>query len=84
MPTEKPGFWRRREVLTAYQRLSGRAIDDFRFYRVLSVFRSAVVFLQLFDRYRRDPGPNIRFAEFDALGRELLAYAFDIARGRAE
>jgi len=50
----------------------------------LSVFRSAVVFLQLFDRYRRDPGPNIRFAEFDALGRELLHYAFDIARGRAE
>ena len=84
MPTEQPGFWRRREVLAAYQRLSGRAIDDFRFYRVLSVFRSAVVFLQLFDRYRRDPGPNIRLAEFDTLGRELLHYAFDIARGRAE
>jgi aminoglycoside phosphotransferase (APT) family kinase protein len=84
MPTEEPGFWRRRDVLAAYQRLSGRAIDDFSFHRVLSVFRSAVVFLQLFERYSRDPGPNSRFAEFDALGRELLDYAFDIARGRAE
>ena len=84
MPTAQPGFWRRREVLDAYQRLSGRSIGDFAFYRVLSLFRSAIVFLQLFDRYRRDPGANRRSAQFDALGSGLLDYAFEVSRGRAE
>jgi aminoglycoside phosphotransferase (APT) family kinase protein len=84
MPTAQPGFWRRREVLDAYCRLTGRRAEDFIFYRVLSVFRSAVVFLQLFDRYRRAPGSNTRCAGFDTLGRELLDYAHEIANGRAD
>jgi aminoglycoside phosphotransferase (APT) family kinase protein len=84
MPTAQLGFLRRREVLELYHRLSGRAVGDFTFYRVLSVFRSAIVFLQLFDRYRRDPGQNTSCAGFDGLGRELLDYSLDIASGRAE
>jgi aminoglycoside phosphotransferase (APT) family kinase protein len=83
MPTAAPGFWSRAETLAAYAGRSGRAVDDFAFYRVLSVFRSAVVFLQLFARYRRDPGVNAAFAAFDALGREMLDFAHEIARGRA-
>ena len=75
MPTAEPGFWSRREALDAYARLAGRAIEDFTFYRVLSLFRSAVVFLQLFDRWRRDPQANPGAAAFDALGRGLLDYA---------
>jgi len=82
MPTEQRGFLRRHEVLALYQRLSGRVVDDFSFYRVLSVFRSAIVFLQLFDRYRRDPGGNSGCSQFDALGRGLLDYACEIASGR--
>jgi aminoglycoside phosphotransferase (APT) family kinase protein len=81
MPTAEPGFPRRHEILALYQSLSGRTIDDFSFYRVLSVFRSAIVFLQLFDRFRRDPERNRRCSDFDTLGRELLDYAFEIARG---
>jgi hypothetical protein len=50
---------------------------------VLSVFRSAIIFLQLFDRYRRDPERNTNCSEFGALGRELLDYSFDIAKERA-
>jgi aminoglycoside phosphotransferase (APT) family kinase protein len=84
MPTAQPGFLRRREVLELYQRHTGRAVGDFTFYRVLSVFRSAVVFLQLFDRFRREPERHTGCAEFDALGRELLDYACEIAGGRAE
>jgi aminoglycoside phosphotransferase (APT) family kinase protein len=84
MPTAQPGFWRRREVLEAYQRLACRAVEDFTFYRVLSMFRSAIVFLQLFDRYRRDPSSNLACAEFDRLGRDLLDYSFEIASGRTE
>jgi aminoglycoside phosphotransferase (APT) family kinase protein len=84
MPTARPGFWRRRDVLEAYQRLSGSAVDDFAFYRVLSVFRSAIVFLQLYDRHRRNPEADPACAGFGALGRELLDYSFEIASGRAE
>jgi aminoglycoside phosphotransferase (APT) family kinase protein len=84
MPTAQPGFWRRNEVLAAYLRLSCRAVGHFTFYRVLSLFRSAIVFLQLYDRFRRSPGQNIRCAEFDTLGRELIGHAFEIIRGRAE
>jgi aminoglycoside phosphotransferase (APT) family kinase protein len=82
MPTAQPGFWPRREVLETYQRLTGRSVDDFTFYRVLSLFRSAIVFLQLFDRYRRQPEDNVRCAEFGSLGRGLLDYAFETARDR--
>jgi hypothetical protein len=49
-----------------------------------AVFRTAIVFLQLFERYRREPGPNLGCIGFDTIGRDLLDYAFDIARGRAE
>jgi aminoglycoside phosphotransferase (APT) family kinase protein len=82
MPTAQPGFLRRDEILTMYERVSGRAVEDFSFYRVLSMLRSAIVFLQLFDRYRRDPAGNPGCSEFDTLGRELLDYSFEIASGR--
>jgi aminoglycoside phosphotransferase (APT) family kinase protein len=84
MPTAEPGFWRRHDVLAAYQRLSRRTTDNFTFYRVLGVFRSAIVFAQLFERYRRDPGPNANCAAFELLGHDLLDYAFEILRGRAD
>ncbi|HEX4615066.1 MAG TPA: phosphotransferase family protein [Stellaceae bacterium] len=84
MPTAQPGFWRRNEVLAAYLRLSSRALGDFTFYRVLSLFRSAVVFLQLHDRFRRSPGQSMRCAEFGTVGRELLDHAFELIRGYAE
>jgi len=48
------------------------------------VFRSAIVFLQLFDRYRREPGANLGCAQFDALGRDLLDYSIEISRGRSQ
>jgi aminoglycoside phosphotransferase (APT) family kinase protein len=83
MPTAQPGFWSRHEVLTAYLGLNQRPVGDFTFYRALSMFRSAVVFLQLYDRFRRAPGQNMRCAEFDELGRDLLDHAFEIIRGRA-
>jgi aminoglycoside phosphotransferase (APT) family kinase protein len=84
MPTAQPGFLRRNDVVAAYLRLSCRAVGDFTFYRVLSLFRSAVVFLQLYDRFRRSPGQNMRCAEFDKLGRDLIDHAVEITRRRAE
>jgi aminoglycoside phosphotransferase (APT) family kinase protein len=82
MPTSTPGFWRRHQAIDAYCRLGGRIIGDFSFYRVLALFRSAVVFLQLFDRWRRDPEPNARCAGCGALGAGLLDFAVEVSRRR--
>ncbi|MBV9377108.1 MAG: phosphotransferase family protein [Alphaproteobacteria bacterium] len=84
MPTAQPGFWRRAEVLAAYLGLTNRVVADFTFYRTLAVFRSGIVFLQLYDRFRREPVPDRRCAHFAALGADLIDYAFEITRGRAE
>jgi len=84
MPTTEPGFWYRSRVMREYARFTGRDLSDFRFYRALAMLRSAVIFLQLFGRYRREPKLNPRFADFDGLGREMVDYAFEIAHGRAE
>jgi aminoglycoside phosphotransferase (APT) family kinase protein len=84
MPTTESGFWTRARVLEIYQRATGRNLSDFKFHRVLAMLRSAVIFLQLYGRYQREPKLNPRFADFDRLGREMVDYAFDIAHGRAE
>jgi aminoglycoside phosphotransferase (APT) family kinase protein len=84
MPTSEPGFWHRSRVIKEYGRATGRDLTDIKYYRVLAVLRSAVIFLQLFDRYRRAPKLNPRFADFDRLGHELVNYAFEIAQGRED
>jgi aminoglycoside phosphotransferase (APT) family kinase protein len=83
MPTAAPGFPSRREMIASYLALTGRDPADFVFYRALSLLRSAIVFLQLFDRFRRDPRANSRCREFDRLGRDLVDYAWATIRGDA-
>jgi aminoglycoside phosphotransferase (APT) family kinase protein len=84
MPIAMPGFWRRREALDAYCRLTGRAVEDFSFYRVFALVRSGIVFLQLYDRYRRDPAHNAPLARLSGVGRALLRHAHEVTLGRAE
>jgi aminoglycoside phosphotransferase (APT) family kinase protein len=84
MPTAERGFWYRSRVMREYARFTGRDLSDFMFHRALAMLRSAVIFLQLYGRYRHEPKLNPRFADFDRLGREMVDYAFEIARGRVE
>ena len=70
-------------MLDAYQLLTGRAAPNFAFYRVLSLFRSAIVFLQLFERSRRRPERELADMDFDLLGHDLLDYAWMTSRGQA-
>ena len=84
MPSAAPGFPRRTQVLDAYARASGIHIGDFRFYRVLSVFRLAVIFRQLFNLYRRGVRTSPVFAGFDSVADGLLDFAFAIVEGRRD
>jgi len=84
MPSAAPGFPSRAEVLEAYARRSGIDIGDFRFYRVLSVFRLAIVFRQLVNLYRRGARTSPEFAGFGDVAAGLLDFAEAIADGRCD
>lgn len=82
MPTARPGFMTREKAAVAYARLTGRALDDIRPYRVLTILKLAVVFLQLHRRYLTGETTDPRYAGFGNLGIELFTFALDVARGR--
>ena len=84
MPSAAPGFPSRAGVLDAYARRSGIDIGDFRFYRVLSVFRLAIVMRQLFNLYRRGVRTSPEFAGFGGVADGLLDVAFAIVEGRQD
>jgi len=85
MPTAQPGFLRRREaveVVPPSQR-AARGVDFHLLSRVVGV-PLCDRFLAALRSLSADPGRNTGCAEFDALGRELLDYSFEIACGHAE
>jgi aminoglycoside phosphotransferase (APT) family kinase protein len=84
MPTAAKGFAKRADVVAAYAKATGRDVSNFRFYRVLTMFKLAVVFLQLGAQWRRGTSTNPRFADFDALAADLMLVAHDIAQGRVD
>lgn len=82
MPTARPGFASREAAAAAYARRTGRSIDHIRPWRVLTVLKLAVVFLQLHRRHVTGETADPRYAAFGELGTDLYALALDIARGR--
>ncbi|MDB5969981.1 MAG: aminoglycoside phosphotransferase [Hydrocarboniphaga sp.] len=82
MPTAQPGFPTRLEAAQAYAAATGRDLSDFRFFRVLAQFKTAVIFLQLHARWRSGDTKERRYASFGQLGESLLAFAQDIAADR--
>jgi aminoglycoside phosphotransferase (APT) family kinase protein len=84
MPTTAPGFARRQEVVATYAREMGIDVSDWPVLRVLAMLKLAVVLLQLFALYQRGAAKGADYAELDQVATELLAYATDVARGRAD
>ena len=83
MPTAQPGFMTRAELIDAYAQATGRDVSDFQFYRVLTLFKLAVVFLQIFARFRDGTTTDARFADLGRLGNELLAFTHDVCCNKA-
>ena len=84
MPTTEPGFPKRAEVIERYARQSGRDVSDIRQYRTVAQFRLAVVFRQIFRRFRDSGETNPRARTFDALADGLLDFTTDVMAGRAD
>ena len=74
MPTAAPGFWSRDEAAAAYAATTGRDISNLMFYRVLTLFKLAVVFLQLEARADRGEPVNPKIHALRGLGMDLLDY----------
>ncbi len=84
MPTSSPGAMRRAEARDLYAELTGRDLSDFRFHRVLGMFKLAIVFEQLFAQYRRGTVTDPKYQPFEAAAHGVMEMAHEVAQGRAE
>ena len=82
MPTMEPGFPSRRQAAEHYARLTGDDLSGFRFHRALAMFKTAVIFQQLYARFRQGGTDDPRYAEFGPLAAGLFEFTNDIAQNR--
>jgi aminoglycoside phosphotransferase (APT) family kinase protein len=83
MPTAAPGFMTRREFAQAYADATGRDLSDFKFRRVLAMFKLAIIFMQLHARWKQGATSDARYAGFGALTAGLLDFTWAVARDEA-
>ncbi|MFV0934766.1 phosphotransferase family protein [Pseudomonas jessenii] len=78
MPSARPGFISREQVARGYSHATGRSINELKPYRVLTQFKLAVVFQQLYQRYRSGETGDPRYADFGRLADELHEFTLAI------
>ena len=83
MPTIAPGFPDRSAAVARYAALTGRDVSAFRFHRVLAMYKTSIIFLQLGHRFRTGETDDARYADLSARGVGLLEFTHEVARGRA-
>lgn len=81
MPTAQPGFPTREEAAQAYAHATGRDLSDFRFYRVLAMYKLAIIFHQLHARYKQGATQDPRYAVFGELADGILEFTHTVAKG---
>jgi aminoglycoside phosphotransferase (APT) family kinase protein len=60
-----PGYYRRREMVELYERKSGRAMRDFAFYEIFSLFKLAIILEGSYSRYLSGQADDPMFATYD-------------------
>ncbi len=80
MPTAAPGFATRRDAAERYARAAGRDLSDFKFLRVLALFKLAIIFMQLYARHAQGATDDPRYAGFGDLTSGLLDFALAVSR----
>ncbi len=68
--TDRPGYYRRDEIVARYAELSGRDLSNIRFYEIFALFKIAVVIQQIYYRFAVGQTDDQRFARFN----ERVAY----------
>ena len=75
MPTAHPGFFTRMQAVEAYAALTGRDVSGFGAWRILSLLKLGVIFMQLHRNWVRGVAGDSRYAGFADLGGEIVDFA---------
>jgi len=59
------GYYQRREMVELYERKSGRAMRDFAFYEIFSLFKLAIILEGSYSRYLSGQADDPMFATYD-------------------
>jgi aminoglycoside phosphotransferase (APT) family kinase protein len=78
--TSEPGFPRRAEVASLYAKLSGRDLGGLDWYVAFAYFKVAVICQQIFYRWKVGQTRDERFAGHEAVARNLVLKAAEVAR----
>lgn len=78
--TNGPGWMTRAEMIERYETKTGRDLSQIVFYETFARFKVAVVIQQIYFRYVQGQTHDERFRNFDALVRELVREALDLAQ----
>lgn len=78
--TNGPGWMTREEMIERYETKTGRDLSRIAFYETFARFKVAVVIQQIYFRYVQGQTHDERFRDFDALVRELVHEALDLAK----
>jgi aminoglycoside phosphotransferase (APT) family kinase protein len=74
-PTTLPGTLTRAELVRRYAQTTGRDISNIIFYRVLALFKVAVIIQQIYYRYQKGLTNDARFASLPEVVKVLLRAA---------
>ena len=61
----EPGYLRRAEMVDLYEKQSGRAMRDFPFYQIFSLFKLAIILEGSYSRYLSGQADDPMFATYD-------------------
>ncbi len=82
MPTDKPGFPTRSELVDLYAGLTGFDVSGFPWYEVFVTFKIAVIIQQIFIRYLKGQTSDERFAIMGDRVRALIAKCEEMTVGQ--
>ena len=82
MPSTQGPWLGRREILNLYAKATGIDVSAIHFHRVLTAFKLAVVFLQIYARYCRGTTADPRIAALGPTADALFDFAIELKEGR--
>jgi aminoglycoside phosphotransferase (APT) family kinase protein len=82
-PTTLPGTMTRSELVRRYTQITGRDVSNMIFYRVLALFKVAVIIQQIYYRYHQGLTKDTRFASMPEVIRIILRAALSSAENNS-
>lgn len=76
-----PGYYRRGEMADLYEEKSGRAMRDFVFYQVFSLFKLAIILEGSYSRYLSGQADDPMFATYDVRVPGIAEVAWELCGG---